>query len=75
MRHQLGLTRPRIVLPIPCPQCDVASLVRTVDVRRDWIECGACDTVIDERFYRFYTDRYLCEATRSGQGTAATEGH
>lgn len=59
VRGQLGLSRPRIALPVPCPQCEALTLVKTMDVGRDWVECGNCQTTITERHYRFYSERYF----------------
>ncbi|CPW33102.1 Uncharacterised protein [Mycobacteroides abscessus] len=49
VRSQLGLTRPRIALPTPCPDCDMRPLMRYIDVQRDWIECGNCPDADPQR--------------------------
>lgn len=59
VRGQLGLSRPRIAVPMPCPQCEVAALVRISDFGGDWIECGNCQTTITTSHYRFYADTYF----------------
>lgn len=63
IRSRLGLTRPRQLLPTPCPACELRTLFRSLDVRRygdshhsnDSIECGSCGHVIREEHYPFYT--------------------
>ena len=47
IRSRMGLTRFVQKLPMPCPSCDVAALVRTVGQ----VTCGACDRVIREEDY------------------------
>jgi Zn ribbon nucleic-acid-binding protein len=59
IRSRLGLTRPRQILPTPCPACELRTLYRTIDIRRDYIECGSCGHVIREEHYPFYTRMVL----------------
>lgn len=58
-RSRLGLTRPRKLLPTPCPACELRTLFRLIDFRRDYIECGSCSHVIREEHYPFYTRMVL----------------
>ncbi len=58
-RSRLGLTRPRQLLPTPCPACELRTLFRSIDFRRDYIECGSCNHVIREEHYPFYTRMVL----------------
>jgi hypothetical protein len=55
IRSRLGLTRPRQLLPTPCPACDLRTLFRSIDAYNDSIECGACGHIIREEHYPFYT--------------------
>ncbi|MEV6555889.1 hypothetical protein AB0M22_09245 [Nocardia sp. NPDC051756] len=55
IRSRLGLTRPRQLLPTPCPVCELRTLFRAVDVGRDVIDCGNCGHAIQEQHYPFYT--------------------
>lgn len=55
IRSRLGLTRPRLVLPAPCPRCELLTLVRSVDRYRDQIDCEHCGHVIRDDHYDFYT--------------------
>lgn len=48
-RSRLGLTRFSQKLPVPCPSCDVAALVRSVGQ----VECSHCHRVIQEDQYPF----------------------
>lgn len=59
IRSRLGLTRPRQLLPTPCPACELRTLYRMVDFRRDWIDCGNCAHHIREEHYPFYTRMVL----------------
>jgi Zn ribbon nucleic-acid-binding protein len=63
IRSRLGLTRPRQILPTPCPACELRGvLFRSIDVQHDSIECGGCGHVIREEHYPFYTRMVLEEA-------------
>lgn len=55
VRNRLGKTRPRIILPTPCPRCEHLTLVRTIDYQRDQIDCGNCGHTITGDHYEFYT--------------------
>ncbi|WP_433597907.1 hypothetical protein ACQPXH_19140 [Nocardia sp. CA-135953] len=55
IRSRLGLTRPRQILPTPCPACDLRTLFRTIAPGNDVIQCGNCGNVIPEEHYPFYT--------------------
>lgn len=55
IRSRLGQNRPRIILPTPCPRCEHFTLVRTIDYRRDQIDCGNCNHTITGDHYGFYT--------------------
>lgn len=55
VRSRLGLTRPRQLLPTPCPACELRTLFRSVDAYNDSIDCGSCGHVIREEHYPFYT--------------------
>lgn len=59
VRSQLGLTRPRQLLPTPCPACELRTLYRSIDIRFDSIDCGHCGHVIREEHYPFYTRMVL----------------
>ncbi len=61
VRSQLGLTRPRIALPTPCPECELRTLTRYMDVQRDWVECGNCQAQIKSEHYPLYTRLVLDE--------------
>lgn len=62
MRAALGQTRPRWHLPTPCPQCELATLSRTIDLAgTDAITCENCGTVIPESHYEFYARIVLDE--------------
>ncbi|MFE3051587.1 hypothetical protein [Nocardia sp. NPDC059236] len=54
IRARLGLTRPRQLLPTPCPACELRTLYRTVAQYSDSVECGHCGHVIREAHYSFY---------------------
>lgn len=55
IRNRLGQTRPRIILPTPCPRCEHLTLVRTIERYRDQIDCGNCGHTITGDHYDFYT--------------------
>lgn len=57
VRRLLGQTRFAQRLPTPCPSCDTAALVRTVDQ----INCEECGTVIREEHYEFMATVILDE--------------
>lgn len=59
VRSRLGLTRPRQLLPTPCPACELRTLFRSVDVHSDSIDCGNCGHTIREQHYPFYTRMVL----------------
>ncbi|BAD56356.1 hypothetical protein IU414_06490 [Nocardia farcinica] len=59
IRSRLGLTRPRQLLPTPCPSCELRTLFRSVDVGADSIDCGSCGHIIREEHYPFYTRMVL----------------
>lgn len=59
IRSQLGLTRPRQLLPTPCPACELRTLFRSIDAYNDSIECGNCHHIIREEHYPFYTRMVL----------------
>lgn len=61
VRQHLGQTRPRIAMAAPCPQCSMRTLIRYIDVRQDWVECGTCKLIITEDLYRFYAQVLLDE--------------
>ena len=67
VRHQLGMTRPRIALPAPCPECELRTLTRYIDVQRDWIECGNCQAQIKGEHYPLYTRMVLEELVTEGR--------
>lgn len=67
IRARLGLTRPRQILPTPCPACDLRTLFRTVDAHNDSIECGSCGHIIREEHYPFYTRLVLDTILSSNQ--------
>ena len=69
IRSSLGLTRPRKLLPTPCPSCELRTLFRTLDAHCDSIDCGNCGHVIREEHYPFYTRVVL--DTLLEQGVAA----
>lgn len=53
IRCVLGVTDPKYVLPLPCPNddCGLRTLMRTVSVRNDYIACGSCGYTIQEAYY------------------------
>lgn len=53
IRNGLGLTKPREILPMPCPgvDCGTRTLTREVAVGRDLIICGACGYTVREEYY------------------------
>lgn len=55
VRSRMGLTKPRQLLPTPCPSCELRTLFRSVDVGADSIDCGNCGHTIREEHYPFYT--------------------
>lgn len=59
IRSRLGLTKPRQLLPTPCPSCELRTLFRSIDRYNDSIECGSCGHVIREEHYPFYTRMVL----------------
>lgn len=65
IRNRLGQTRPRIILPAPCPRCEQSTLVRTIDYRRDQIDCEECGHTITGDHYEFYTRLLLDTFTPS----------
>lgn len=70
IRSRLGLTRPRQILPTPCPACELRGvLFRSIDRYNDSIECGACGHTIREEHYPFYTRLVL--DTILSEGAAA----
>lgn len=70
IRSRLGLTRPRQILPTPCPSCELRGvLFRSIDRHTDSIDCGACGHVIREEHYPFYTRVVL--DTLLSEGVAA----
>lgn len=56
IRSGLGATRPREVLPLPCPssECGLLTLERHAGMAgREFIVCGACGYAVDEAQYPF----------------------
>jgi hypothetical protein len=68
IRASLGQTRPRMILPEPCPGCDHKTLVRTIDIRRDQIDCGNCGYVVPYDHYDF-TAKLIETCTKSEPAT------
>ncbi len=55
IRRQLGKTRQRRGLDLPCPNCRIIGMRRTVyDDRRDIIDCPHCNYEIKEQEYGLY---------------------
>jgi hypothetical protein len=69
VRSRLGLTRPRQLLPTPCPSCELRTLFRSIDAYNDSIECGNCGHTIREAHYPFYT-RLVVESILSDSDAA-----
>lgn len=56
VRRGLGKTDPRRHLPVPCPQCELLTLTRSLDTDgTDSVECRACDHVIRAEHYGLWT--------------------
>ncbi|WP_159850247.1 hypothetical protein [Nocardia sp. CY41] len=55
IRSRLGLTKPRQILPAPCPACELRTLLRTIEPHNDQIQCGNCGHLIQNDHYEFYT--------------------
>lgn len=70
VRSRLGLTRPRQLLPTPCPSCELRTLFRSIDAYNDSIECGNCHHIIREAHYPFYT-RVVLDTLINGDSVAA----
>ena len=54
IRHVLGVTQPRQMLPVPCPNndCGLRTLMRTVTVGgNDFIVCGSCAYTVQDTHY------------------------
>ena len=69
IRRRLGHTRFVQRLPIPCPWCEVAALMRSVGQ----IECGDCGKVIDETHYDWlanYTIDAMIDAYDAMEGVS-----
>lgn len=63
IRSGLGHTDPRRFLPVPCPNCDVLGLIRTLDEDgTDRVDCHSCGEVIPSDRYAWWT-RTLLEET------------
>ena len=71
IRRLLGHNRIRWHLPTPCPDCDLITLVRTVDIRQDSIECDNCARTIDEQHYGLYA-RVLLDEILDNHDTPTT---
>lgn len=55
IRATLGQSHRAKPLPVPCPDCDMLAMVRTVGWdRSDSIECAACGYLINEQEYDLY---------------------
>lgn len=69
VRSGLGKTDPRRFLPVPCPNCDLLGLVRTVDgdTGNDQVDCHGCGETIPSARYAWWTrtllDEHLAEAS------------
>lgn len=61
VRRALGQTRFAQRIPTPCPECDVAALVRTVDQ----IDCRSCGAQIPESHYEFFANVLIDEVIRA----------
>jgi ribosomal protein S27E len=56
VRRGLGKTDPQRHLPVPCPQCELLTLVRSLDhAGTDEVECRACGHVIHAEHYGLWT--------------------
>lgn len=67
IRSGLGKTDPQRHLPVPCPECELLTLVRSIDTAgTDAVECRACGHVIPHERYglwaRILVDEMLGEA-------------
>jgi hypothetical protein len=51
IRNALGYSKPRELLPIPCPGCELRTLTRTIAVGKDYISCGQCGYSVAEEYY------------------------
>lgn len=62
VRRGLGKTNPQRHLPVPCPSCDLLTLVRNLDLDgTDLVECRACDEIIPADRYAWWTRTLLDE--------------
>jgi hypothetical protein len=59
VRRGLGHTDPRRHLPAPCPQCELLTLVRSLDATNDEVDCRACGYVIPAVHYGAWTHLLL----------------
>lgn len=71
IRSQLGHTRPRQILPIPCPQCELRTIVRTIAPYNDAVTCDNCGWTIREENYPFFT-RLVLDTILDAENTPAT---
>lgn len=56
IRRGLGKTDPQRHLPVPCPRCELLTLVRSLDSDgTDEVICRACDHVIRAEHYGLWT--------------------
>lgn len=56
VRRGLGKTDPRRHLPVPCPQCELLTLVRSLDSDgTDEVECRGCGHTIRAEHYGLWT--------------------
>lgn len=56
IRRALGQTRAATKLDTPCPECDLITMRRTVELdRSDTIECMNCGATVKEEHYGLYT--------------------
>lgn len=56
IRSALGFSKPRQVLPIPCPsvECGLRTLTRNIGVGKDFIVCATCGYTVPEAYYPLF---------------------
>jgi ribosomal protein S27E len=55
IRRALGHTGRSEFVKLPCPQCEMLSLFRTISAGRDEIDCRSCGAVVTKAQYGLYT--------------------
>ena len=73
IRRGLGKTDPQRHLPVPCPECELLTLVRSLDREgTDEVECRACGHTIRAEHYGLWTRMLIDDMLGDALNTQAS---